>query len=65
MLHGRQISLHEKRLIDSDGTLARAHLTMIKAVRNAVNLLGLSLLMPLSWHRARRRHFSVLTQSLG
>src|ERR1700754_82741 len=43
MLQGRQITLHENRLIGPDGTLAGAHLTMIEAVRNAVALLEISL----------------------
>jgi N-acetylglucosamine-6-phosphate deacetylase len=43
MLQGRPITLHENRLTGPDGTLAGAHLTMIKAVRNAVALLGISL----------------------
>ncbi len=43
MLQGRQINLHGNRLTGPDGTLAGAHLTMIEAVRNAVDLLGVSL----------------------
>jgi N-acetylglucosamine-6-phosphate deacetylase len=43
MLQGRQITLHENRLTGPDGTLAGAHLAMIEAVRNAVALLGISL----------------------
>jgi N-acetylglucosamine-6-phosphate deacetylase len=39
MLLGKQITLREDRLTGPDGTLAGAHLTMIKAVRNAVSLL--------------------------
>ncbi|MGY2922709.1 N-acetylglucosamine-6-phosphate deacetylase [Bradyrhizobium sp. USDA 3262] len=36
LLQGREITLHDNRLTDRDGTLAGAHLTMIEAVRNAV-----------------------------
>ncbi len=43
VLHGTRITLHENRLTGPDGTLAGAHLTMIEAVRNAVALLGISL----------------------
>lgn len=43
LLQGKQITLHENRLTGPDGTLAGAHLTMIEAVRNAVSLLGISL----------------------
>lgn len=39
-LHGRQISLRDGRLTDEDGTLAGAHLTMIDAVWNAVEMMG-------------------------
>ncbi len=42
-LHGRAISLVEGRLTDAGGTLAGAHLTMIEAVRNAVELMGATL----------------------
>src|SRR5262249_9417449 len=40
-LQGRKISRHGDRLVSADGTLARAHLTMAQAVRNAVSLVGL------------------------
>ena len=42
-LQGRQITLEGDRLTGPDGTLAGAHLTMIRAVRNAVTLLGVPL----------------------
>lgn len=43
LLQGRRITLQGDRLTGPDGTLAGAHLTMMKAVRNAVTLLGLSI----------------------
>jgi N-acetylglucosamine-6-phosphate deacetylase len=43
LLQGTRITLDENRLTGPDGTLAGAHLTMIEAVRNAVALLGISL----------------------
>lgn len=43
VLQGKPITLRENRLTDPDGTLAGAHLTMIEAVRNAVDLLGIHL----------------------
>ena len=42
-LHGRPIVLSEGRLVAPDGTLAGAHLTMLRAVRNATALIGTSL----------------------
>jgi N-acetylglucosamine-6-phosphate deacetylase len=42
-LMGRRISLRVGRLVSEDGTLAGAHLDLASAVRNAVNLVGLSL----------------------
>lgn len=41
-LAGEAISLNDGRLTDAQGTLAGAHLTMAAAVRNAVDLLGLT-----------------------
>src|SRR3954462_13140980 len=64
MLQGRRITLHENRLTGPDGTLAGAHLTMIEAVRNAVALLGISLVDPLIWPPGRPRHFWALSPSL-
>jgi N-acetylglucosamine-6-phosphate deacetylase len=43
LLNGRQITLHDHRLTDPDGTLAGAHLTMIEAVQNAAALLDVPL----------------------
>jgi N-acetylglucosamine-6-phosphate deacetylase len=42
-LMGRRISLRDGRLVSDSGTLAGAHLDLASAVRNAVNLVGLSL----------------------
>jgi N-acetylglucosamine-6-phosphate deacetylase len=42
-LMGRQIQLRHGRLVSESGTLAGAHLDMASAVRNAVNLVGISL----------------------
>jgi N-acetylglucosamine-6-phosphate deacetylase len=42
-LQGRRISLAGGRLTGPDGTLAGAHLTMMEAVRNAINLLGVTI----------------------
>ena len=42
-LMGRQIELRHGRLVSESGTLAGAHLDMASAVRNAVNLVGISL----------------------
>jgi N-acetylglucosamine-6-phosphate deacetylase len=42
-LMGRQIQLRHGRLVSENGTLAGAHLDMASAVRNAVNLVGISL----------------------
>jgi N-acetylglucosamine-6-phosphate deacetylase len=44
LLQGREITLHDNRLTGRDGTLAGAHLIMIEAVRNAVALIGISLI---------------------
>ncbi len=40
-LQGRRIRVHDGKLLDEDGTLAGANLTMSGAVANAVKLLGL------------------------
>jgi N-acetylglucosamine-6-phosphate deacetylase len=42
-LNGRDIRVADGRLVDAAGTLAGAQLDMISAVRNAVELLGVSL----------------------
>jgi N-acetylglucosamine-6-phosphate deacetylase len=42
-LTGRDIALRDGRLTGPDGTLAGAHLTMIEAVRNAVDLMEIRL----------------------
>jgi N-acetylglucosamine-6-phosphate deacetylase len=43
MLQGRPIELSDDRLTGRNGTLAGAHLDMMKAVRNAVELVGIGL----------------------
>src|SRR5256885_11982005 len=65
MLQGRQITLHENRLTGPDGTLAGAHLTMIEAVRNAVALLGISLVDALIMASRTPAAFLGLESGLG
>ncbi|WP_407150970.1 N-acetylglucosamine-6-phosphate deacetylase [Bradyrhizobium sp. ORS 86] len=65
MLHGRQITLHENRLTGPDGTLAGAHLTMIEAVRNAVAMLGISLVDALIMASRTPAAFLGLDSELG
>jgi N-acetylglucosamine-6-phosphate deacetylase len=65
MLQGRQITLHENRLIGPDGTLAGAHLTMIEAVRNAVALLEISLVDALIMASRTPAAFLGLESELG
>lgn len=43
LLNGRRITLHEGRLVDEQGTLAGAHLTLAECVRYAVQEIGLPL----------------------
>jgi N-acetylglucosamine-6-phosphate deacetylase len=65
MLQGRQITLHENRLIGPDGTLAGAHLTMIEAVRNAVTFLEISLIDALIMASRTPAAFLGLESELG
>jgi N-acetylglucosamine-6-phosphate deacetylase len=65
MLQGRQITLHENRLTGPDGTLAGAHLTMIEAVRNAVTLIGISLVDALIMASRTPAAFLGLESELG
>lgn len=65
MLQGRQITLHDNRLTGPDGTLAGAHLTMIEAVRNAVALLGISLVDALIMASRTPAAFLGLESELG
>src|SRR6266568_2339637 len=65
MLQGRPITLHENRLTGPDGTLAGAHLTMIEAVRNAVALLGISLVDALIMASRTPAAFLGLESELG
>ncbi|WP_439396646.1 N-acetylglucosamine-6-phosphate deacetylase [Bradyrhizobium sp. PMVTL-01] len=65
MLQGREITLHEGRLTGPDGTLAGAHLTMIEAVRNAVALIGISLVDALIMASRTPASFLGLDAELG
>ncbi|UFW48229.1 N-acetylglucosamine-6-phosphate deacetylase [Bradyrhizobium arachidis] len=65
LLQGRQITLHDNRLTGSDGTLAGAHLTMIEAVRNAVALVGISLVDALIMSSRTPAAFLGLGSALG
>ena len=65
MLQGKQITLHENRLVGPDGTLAGAHLTMIEAVRNAVSLLEISLVDALIMSSRTPAAFLGLESELG
>lgn len=65
MLQGRPITLHENRLTSPDGTLAGAHLTMIKAVRNAVALIEISLVDALIMASRTPAAFLGLESELG
>jgi N-acetylglucosamine-6-phosphate deacetylase len=65
MLQGREITLHENRLTGPDGTLAGAHLTMVEAVRNAVALLGISLVDALIMASRTPAAFLGLESELG
>ncbi|MEK9281588.1 N-acetylglucosamine-6-phosphate deacetylase [Bradyrhizobium sp. ISRA442] len=65
MLQGRQITLHDNRLTGPDGTLAGAHLTMIEAVRNAVALIGISLVDALIMASRTPAAFLGLESELG
>src|SRR3954466_2979019 len=65
MLQGRRITLHENRLTGPDGTLAGAHLTMMEAVRNAVALLGISLVDALIMASRTPAAFLGLESELG
>jgi N-acetylglucosamine-6-phosphate deacetylase len=65
VLQGRQITLHENRLTGPDGTLAGAHLTMIESLRNAVALLGISLVDALIMASRTPAAFLGLESELG
>jgi N-acetylglucosamine-6-phosphate deacetylase len=65
MLQGRRITLHDNRLTGPDGKLAGAHLTMIEAVRNAVALLGVSLVGALVMASRTPAAFLGLESELG
>src|SRR5262249_32884340 len=65
MLQGRPITLRENRLTGPDGTLAGAHLTMIEAVRNAVELLEIPLVDALMMASRTPAAFLGLESELG
>jgi len=65
LLQGRQIRLKGDRLTGPDGTLAGAHLTMIQAVHNAVEWLGVSLCDALTMASRTPAAFLGLGSELG
>ncbi|TWB89928.1 N-acetylglucosamine-6-phosphate deacetylase [Bradyrhizobium macuxiense] len=65
LLQGKQITLNESRLTGPDGTLAGAHLTMIEAVRNAIALIGASLIDALIMASRTPATFLGLEDELG
>lgn len=64
-LQGRRITRQSDRLIAHDGTLAGAHLTMMHAVRNAVALVGLSLIEALTMASLSPATFLGVNSELG
>lgn len=64
-LQGRAIRLVDGRLLDENGTLAGAHLTMNEAVRNAVALMSASLAEALRMATATPARFLGLEKELG
>ncbi|WP_050421242.1 N-acetylglucosamine-6-phosphate deacetylase [Bradyrhizobium tropiciagri] len=65
LLQGKRITLNESRLTGPDGTLAGAHLTMIEAVRNAIALIGASLIDALIMASRTPATFLGLEDELG
>ncbi|MDH2380706.1 N-acetylglucosamine-6-phosphate deacetylase [Bradyrhizobium sp. CER78] len=65
LLQGKRITLNESRLTGPDGTLAGAHLTMIEAVRNAIALIGASLIDALIMASRTPAMFLGLEDELG
>jgi N-acetylglucosamine-6-phosphate deacetylase len=65
LLQGRRIALEGGRLTGPDGTLAGAHLTMIDAVRNAVEWLGIDLSEALAMASRTPAMFLGLGRELG
>ncbi|OKO84073.1 N-acetylglucosamine-6-phosphate deacetylase [Bradyrhizobium sp. NAS96.2] len=65
LLQGKRITLNESRLTGPDCTLAGAHLTMIEAVRNAIALIGASLIDALIMASRTPATFLGLEDELG
>ena len=65
LLRGRRITLNDGRLTGADGTLAGAHLTMIEAVHNAVEWLGIDLSEALAMASRTPAMFLGLGRELG
>ena len=65
MLYGDEITVWNGRCLRSDGTLAGAALTMADAIRNCVELLGVSLEAALRFASANPARFLGLGNTLG
>ena len=65
ILQGRRISVRDGKLLDEDGTLAGADLTMAGAVANAVKLLGVELAHAARMASANPAAFLRLDAALG
>jgi len=65
LLQGRRILVRDGRLLDQEGTLAGARLTMAAAVANAVKLLGVSLAQAAAMAGSHPAHFLGLERELG
>lgn len=64
-LAGKTIHLKDGRLVDADGTLAGAHLSMIEAVRNMMRLAGVSQADALRMASTTPAHALGLGEALG
>lgn len=64
-IQGRRITLQETRLTGPDGTLAGAHLTMMRAVRNAVAFVGVGIADALTMASSTPATFLGLESQLG
>ena len=65
MLAGRKIVVRDGKLLDEDGTLAGACLTMAEAVSNSVKLLGVDLAQAVRMASASPAAFLGLERELG